>query len=253
MSIWVLSDLHLAFSVPEKTMELFGSGWANYGKRIEQNWKELIRPEDLVLIPGDISWAMRLEDALIDLAWIDALPGTKLLLRGNHDYWWNSLSKMNKVKPPSMHFIQNNAFLWNGVAIGGSRLWDTKEYNFSPFTIIKKNPNERISEIDTAAKQEENEKIFLRELERLKISLAQMEKSAKHKIAMVHYPPIGADLAPSRSSRILEEYKIDTCVFGHLHSIQPASLPFGAARGVNYIFASCDYLEFRPKCILEGL
>lgn len=250
MSIWVIADLHLAFSVPEKTMELFGSGWKDYATRIEKNWRERIDPNDLVLIPGDISWAMRLEEALIDLNWIDQLPGTKVLIRGNHDYWWSSLAKMDKVKPPSIHFIHNNAFLWNDVAIGGTRLWDTKEYSFAPFTIVKENPNERAKEKNEIDQSEENEKIFVRELERLKLSLSKMNPSAKYKIAMVHYPPIGADLAPSRASGILEASQIDACVFGHLHSLQPHSLPFGKSRGVNYLFASCDYIDFCPLRVL---
>lgn len=247
MSIWAIADLHLAFSVPSKTMELFGPAWKDWTQKIEANWRRLIKPEDLVLIPGDISWAMRPEEALIDLTWIDALPGTKVILRGNHDYWWGSNAKMAKLMPPSIHFIQNTVFLWNDIAIGGTRLWDTPEYNFAPFTIVQPNPKEKTKEFkDPKAAQEEEEKIFIRELERLKLSLSQLPQEANVKIAMVHYPPIGADLTASRASKILEDYHIDICVFGHLHSIRAHSLPFGKSRGVNYLLTSCDYLDFTP-------
>jgi predicted phosphohydrolase len=247
MSVWALSDPHLAFGVPEKTMEAFGPSWSKYAERIESNWKKMISANDLVLIPGDISWAMRLEEALVDLQWIDALPGTKVILRGNHDYWWSTPSKIAKIMPPSIHFIHNNTFSWNGIAIGGSRLWDTPEYSFHPFIEFRENPRARIKTPEELAKEkQEEERIFVRELERLKLSLSQLPKEAKAKIALTHYPPIGADLAPSRASEILEAFKIDFCIFGHLHNVRKASLPFGTARGVKYLLASCDYLDFIP-------
>ena len=242
MSIWALSDPHLAFSVPKKSMEAFGAVWEQYADNIQMHWQNMIAKDDLVLLPGDISWAMTLEEALIDLKWIDRLPGTKVILRGNHDYWWSSAAKMSKVMPPSIHFIHNNVFMWNGVAIGGSRLWDTPEYGFNSYVEFQENPRERVKTEEVV----DEEKIFVRELERLKLSLTQMPKEAKRKIAMTHYPPIGADLAPSRASAILEQFGIDTCVFGHLHNVRKGSLPFGSARGVRYLFTSCDYLDFRP-------
>ncbi len=247
MSIWVLSDLHLAISVPSKTMEVFGPNWKHYMEQIRSNWTKMVAEEDLVLIPGDICWAMRLEEALMDLRWIDALPGAKVILRGNHDYWWSSSAKMQKVMPPSIHFINNNVFMWKGIAIGGSRLWDTPEYSFNAFNVFQENPKERVKTTEESHhKPEEDEKIFLRELERLTLSLSQMPKEATHRIAMTHYPPIGADLAPSRACAILERFHIDTCVFGHLHNIRTGSLPFGKARSVDYKFTSCDYLNFIP-------
>ena len=251
MSVWALSDPHLAFGVPAKTMEAFGPSWHQYAEKIALNWKKMISSEDLVLIPGDISWAMHLEEAIVDLNWIDALPGTKVILRGNHDYWWSSSAKLFKIMPPSIHFIHNNTFAWQGIAIGGSRLWDTSEYQFSQFIEFRENPRARIKTQEELAKEKENEeKIFTRELQRLHLSLSQLPKSAQTRIAMVHYPPIGADLAPSRASQILESFHIDICVFGHLHNVKSGSLPFGEARGVKYVFASCDYLNFVPLKLL---
>lgn len=251
MTIWALSDPHLAFGVPEKTMEVMAPAWHHYAQKIETNWKRLVAPDDLVLIPGDISWAMTLDVALIDLEWIHSLPGKKLLLRGNHDYWWSSSAKMKAALPSSIDFIQNNVFLWNEVAIGGSRLWDTNEYRFAPYVQWQDNPRAKVkSPEECIQKQNEDERIFTRELERLKASLSQLPKDAKYKIAMTHYPPIGADLTPSRTSHILEEFGINLCVFGHLHNLRKESLPFGTARGVKYVLTSCDYLDFIPyKCL----
>ncbi len=246
MSIWTLSDLHLAISKPSKDMGFFGPSWEGYMEKIKDNWLTFIRPEDLVLIPGDISWAMTLEEAKVDLSWIDNLPGVKLILKGNHDYWWASSSKMKMAMPPSIHFIYNNAFNWKGVTIGGSRLWDTTEYRFSSFIEYKENPKEKKG----PSAPEVDQKVFQKELERLRSSLKELDPKASLRIAMVHYPPIGADLADSAVSAILEEFRIDVCVFGHLHSVLKGSLPFGTKNGIRYVFASCDYLEFKPVCIL---
>lgn len=247
MTIWALSDLHLAFGAPAKTMEVFGPAWHNYSERIKENWERVVKLGDLVLVPGDISWAMQLDDALKDLDWIDRLPGDKLIIRGNHDYWWPSAAKLRGILPPSIHFIQNTAFNWNGITFGGARLWDTNEYGFGDVTEYVENPRaKKLSEEEIAAKKEEAERIFVRELERLKLSLEQLDPEASVRIALTHYPPIGKDLLPSRASAILEDFKIDICVFGHLHNLKEKSLPFGTARGVKYVFASADYLGFTP-------
>jgi len=256
MTIWALSDPHLAFGVPSKTMESFGPSWEKYAERIAQHWREKVSMEDLVLVPGDISWAMRLDEALVDLRWIDGLPGKKVLLKGNHDHWWGSLSKLQAVLPSTIQVVQNNSLTFTAkggrkIAIGGSRLWDTAEYSFHPFIEFQENPlARRKSEQELAREEENEEKIFNRELERLRLSLQQLDPMADLRIAITHYPPIGADLAPSRASSILEEFKIDYCIFGHLHNVKPHSLPFGTARGVRYIFASCDYINFSPLLII---
>ncbi len=247
MSVWALSDPHLCFGVPEKTMEAFGLNWHQYTEKIEGHWKQSISPDDLVLLPGDISWGMQLEEALVDLKWIHSLPGTKVILRGNHDYWWPSSAKLTKILPPSIRFIHNNAFLWKQIAIGGARLWDTKEYHFQQFIEFQQNPRAKFKTAEQLAQEaQEAEKIFARELQRLTLSLSQLPQEAPIKIALTHYPPIGADLAPSQASKILEDFHIDICVFGHLHNVKKRTLPFGEARGVKYIFASSDYLDFIP-------
>jgi predicted phosphohydrolase len=117
MPVWAIADLHLAFGVPNKKMDVFGAQWVDYTDKIEKKWRENIAETDLVLIAGDISWAMRLEDAKPDLDWIHSLPGTKVIIRGNHDYWWTSLSKIKQIMPPSVHVVQNNVYNWQGLSV----------------------------------------------------------------------------------------------------------------------------------------
>ena len=250
MRIWAIADLHLSFGVKDKSMDVFGPQWANHADQIASAWGAVVGAEDLVLIAGDISWAMRLEDAIPDLAWIDRLPGTKVMLKGNHDYWWGSLKQVSAILPPSIHVIQNNAFHWQGVAIGGARLWDTPEYGFGQYVEFRENPKQKESGVEEIVQEELSQKIFDRELERLKLSLKQLKSDAKVRIAMTHYPPIGADLAPSRASQILEQNQIDICVFGHLHNIRAGVSLFGEKRGVRYVLTAADYLRFQPILIL---
>ena len=244
-NIWALADLHLPFGNPEKSMEIFGPAWENYTQKIETHWKERVKPEDLVLMPGDLSWAHELEDALKDLEWIDHLPGTKLILRGNHDYWWPSQTKLKNALPSSMHYIQNNAFQWMDVSIGGTRLWDCEHFTNSEVIDFKVNPaTGAISppETDLSAMR----KIFDRELQRLRLSLDQLHKDATLKIAMTHYPPISYDLKPSPVTAIFKEYDIDICVFGHLHNLKKGIPLFGSFENINYICVAGDYLDFHP-------
>lgn len=248
MPVWAIADLHLALGVPEKSMEAFGEPWVNYIQKIKDKWLAHIKSDDLVLIPGDISWAMRLEDAAIDLNWIHELPGTKVMIRGNHDYWWTSISKIERILPPSIHLIQNNVFKWKDYSIGGARLWDSSEYHFNSYIEFKENPRARkLSEEDH--NPAEADRIFQRELSRLELSLKSMDKDGSVRIAMTHYPPIGANLSPSAASKLLEKYQIQTCVFGHLHNVKKKLELFGESNGIRYLLTSCDYLDFIPQLI----
>jgi len=241
MTIWAIGDLHLAIGIPEKSMEIFGANWMNYMQRIRENWLQVVEDTDLVLIPGDISWAMKFEDALVDLKWIDMLPGTKVLLKGNHDYWWPSNKKLAQNLPSSIHFVNNNVFNWNNVTIGGSRLYDTEEYSFSPFIEMQGPSLYKTKKME----KEQERKIFERELCHLQLSLQQLDKNASFRIAMTHYPPISAELQESRASKLLEAYQIDVCVFGHLHNIKRNRL-FGKKNHILYLCVSADYLRFVP-------
>ena len=250
MRIWAIGDLHLSFGVENKSMDVFGANWASHAEKIASHWKSLIQKEDLVLVPGDLSWALKLEEAIPDLEWVDSLPGAKVMIKGNHDYWWGSLSKVTKVLPPSIHLIQNNVFNWKDVTIGGARLWDTSEYSFRSFIEFRENPKAKKKDREDLVQEELSQKIFDREIERLKISLDKLDPNAKVRIAMTHYPPIGANLEPSRAAQILEQHQVQICVFGHLHNLKTKEPLFGEARGVRYILASSDYIHFQPIAIL---
>lgn len=250
MRIWAIGDLHLSFGVANKSMDIFGPNWQSHAEKIAANWKSTIQPEDLVLVPGDLSWAMKIDDVVPDLKWVDALPGTKVMIKGNHDYWWGSLNKIAAVLPPSIHLIQNNVFNWKDVTIGGARLWDTPEYSFGHFVEYRENPKAKEKDPEELVQEEFAQKLFDKELERLKMSLGKLDPNAKIRIAMTHYPPISADLQPSRAAQILEQHQIQICVFGHLHNLKTDQPLFGEARGVRYVLAACDYIRFQPIAIL---
>lgn len=247
MSIWAIADLHLSFGVPDKEMDVFGPQWEGYTEKIFQAWSQKIAPTDLVLIAGDISWAMTPEEARLDFEWIDSLPGTKYFIRGNHDYWWGSLAKIKPILPPSCHLIQNNSLMWNDIAVGGARLWDCPALNFND--IIAFQSNSRVKE--KVENKEEMERIYQRELGRLEASLKTLSPNAKTRIAMTHYPPIGVNFEETAASQLLEKYRVDICVFGHLHNVKPNLSLFGSHRGIRYYLTSCDSLEgFSPILIL---
>lgn len=241
MAIWAIGDLHLSFGISGKEMHVFGPEWKDHHEKIKAHWDANVSAEDLVLIPGDISWAMRLEEAKADLDWIEARPGTKLIIRGNHDYWCQAPTKVRKVLPPSIHLIWSDAYLWNDVAICGTRLWDSPEFDFGQYIEMK----EPIKEGGKDLPPQEYEAVFRREVMRLEMAIKAMDKNARLKIAMLHYPPIGADLQPSQVSQILENAGISSCVFGHLHSVRPDSKMFGTKNGVTYHFVACDWLNFK--------
>ena len=230
-------------------METLFPSWKGYQERIQHDWDSHIKEEDLVILPGDLSWAMRLEEALPDLAFLANRPGTKVLVKGNHDYWWDTATKVRKALPEKIHIIHNDVFYERGIAIAGARLWDTPEYSFSSIINFQGNPEQEKKE---APSREEQAKIFERELLRLETSLQLLPKEAPIKIAATHFPPIGLSLAPSRASFLLEKYGINYALFGHLHSLKSDlhSL-FGKARGIEYILTSADWLDFRPYCVLE--
>ncbi|NGX34529.1 MAG: 3',5'-cyclic adenosine monophosphate phosphodiesterase CpdA [Candidatus Anoxychlamydiales bacterium] len=249
MQIFAISDLHLSLSNPEKTMEDFGDIWKDYQKKIESNWKKTVTANDLVLVPGDISWAIKLKDALIDLEWLHSLPGKKVIIRGNHDYWWPSFSKLKEAIPPSISFIQNNALSFDDIAIAGARLWDTKEYNFDEYINFVYNPKQK-NDLEKDIQKDLSEKIFLREIERLKLSLEKLDTKAKTKIVMTHYPPISADLKDSIVSKLLEKHNIDICIFGHLHNLKAEKKMFGQKNNIKYMLTSADYINFNPIKLL---
>lgn len=234
MALFAIGDLHLSFST-DKPMDVFGQNWQDYENKIKESWMCSVTHEDTVLIPGDISWAMRLDEARPDLDWINALPGRKILLRGNHDYWWASLKKMQSLYE-SMDFLQNNYFSYQQAgktyAICGTRGW------------MCPNPN----------KFDENDmKIYERELLRLKLSLDSAKKDGhKHFIVMTHYPPTNESQAFSGFQEIYEAYGVELVIYGHLHSEYAFEVGLqGNHGGVEYRLVSSDYLNFKLAKLLD--
>lgn len=248
-SVWAIADLHLSFGTPNKKMDVFGPRWFDHAQRVKENWERLVHPDDLVLIAGDISWGMTPEQAQPDLDWIHSLPGTKAMVKGNHDYWWTSLKKLEKHLPPSIHLIQNNSYVWNDIAIAGTRLWDDIDFSF----------NDYIEFVDTGAVKtapeapldEDTAKIYHREVMRLENSLKSIPRHCAKRIVMTHYPPVGPTLQPSPASKLLEKYNINACVFGHIHSLKQDIPLFGTLNNVRYIFTACDYLNCTPVLVSQ--
>jgi len=251
MAVWAIADLHLSFGVPNKEMHVFGEKWRDHPQKIETHWRAKIKEEDLILLAGDISWGMKLEEALPDLEWIGKLPGTKVMIRGNHDFWWSAISRLRATLPPSIHAIQHDAFLWNDIAVGGARMWDSFEYGFGGYVeMIESDRVKPLTENDLDPDRAEN--IFKREYQRLETSLKQLSPKAAKRVVMTHYPPLSATLEDSRISKLLEKFHVDVCVFGHVHNMKHSMDPiFGEKNGVRYLLTAADYIDFNPILIFE--
>lgn len=224
--IYGLADLHLDYT-KEKTMEVFGEGWKDYQNKIFDNWNDIVGVEDTVLLPGDISWAMDLESAHIDLKRVDEKNGKKIILKGNHDYWWTSLNKINNLGLNTIEFLQNNSFKVEGYDICGTRGWmsrDSKDFT------------------------DHDEKIFNRELMRLENSLRNTGHGEK--IVMLHYPPINVDRSFNEFFETCKDYNVKYLIYGHLHGIGHRLIKEGDFDGINVKCVAGDYLDFRPVRIL---
>lgn len=227
MAVFAIADLHLP--ARQKPMDVFGDHWRDHFLRIREDWLARVTPGDLVLLPGDISWAMRLEDAGEDLRSIAGLPGTKLLLRGNHDYWWGSIGRVRRAMGDGMIALQNDSVLIDGRLYAGSRGWTLPGPDFS----------------------EEDARIYARERLRLEMSLKDARRRDEHApiTAMMHFPPL-TDEAPGFSD-ILERYGVTDCVYGHLHGAAIYGAVRGLRGGVRYHQVSCDGLGFRLYLLYE--
>lgn len=228
MSIYAISDLHLALSI-DKPMDVFGNGWKNYMSRLKENWTATVQPEDAVIIPGDISWATYLEQAYEDFKFIEELPGKKIISKGNHDYWWTTLSKLERFLSgngfSTISFMHNNSFKLENWILCGTRGWKCPgDDGFSG----------------------EDRKIYKRELQRLELSLKSAEAQGSDIIAALHYPPFNSKKEPSEFVELLDKYGVKTCVYGHLHGEGFKNAFEGEYLGVNFRFVSADYLQFVP-------
>ena len=230
MNIYAIGDLHLSGDPPSKPMSIFDACWQNHWHKIKLHWQNTVTANDVVIVCGDTSWAMKLNDALEDLTAIDQLPGKKVFIRGNHDFWWTSISKMQKSLSDNCFFLHNNFHAFADIAICGSRGWLT--------------PNQ---EEFTAA----DNKIYQKELQRVEYSLAQAQSSDYEKIILaLHYPPLYIDKQPTGFSELCAKYQVQQCVYGHLHA---QSIEFGyqgVCQTTDYHLVSADAINFTLQKII---
>jgi len=228
--IYVIGDLHLAFSV-NKPMDIFGNNWENHAEKIKQNWLKKVKENDTVVLPGDFSWAMYLEETYEDFLFLNELPGKKILSKGNHDYWWTTLTNMNKYLIDNnfhdIYFLHNNSYFVENKIIVGTRGW----INTSPIT-------------------KENQKILKRECDRLELSIIDGIKkfgNDKEIIAFLHYPPFyKEENIPEEIDFIkrMSKYNIKKCFYGHLHGESHKDAIEGNVDGIEFKLVSSDYLGF---------
>lgn len=230
MSIFVIADLHLSFKNP-KPMNIFGDNWENHEEKIRNDWIKKVTDEDLVILPGDFSWAMNLEDAYLDFKYLNELPGKKLLLKGNHDYWWTTLKKMREYLKENefntIDFIYNNSYCYNNYIITGTRGWT-------------------LNDLDGTGK------ILNRELGRLEISLQEGIKNFgedKEILVFMHYPPITNSAMLNNLElkfvELMKQYKVSKCMYGHLHAQSHKDAIEGIVDGIQFNLVSADYLDFK--------
>jgi predicted phosphohydrolase len=229
MAIYAISDLHLSRAV-DKPMDIFGGGWENYMDKIEENWNRTVSGDDWVLVCGDLSWAACLEEVAADFEFLSVLPGKKILCKGNHDYWWTTLNKMNKfIKDKgfnNIYFLHNNSFVCETVGVCGTRGW------VSP---------------GSPEFSEHDEKIYRRELGRLELSLRDLKgKDCKEVLAMLHYPPFYPDKGSREFLELLKSSGVTKCIYGHIHGPAFKDAVEGRVEGIEFMLTSCDRLGFKP-------
>lgn len=235
MKIFAISDLHLSFGENiDKPMDKFGEGWENHAMRLAEAWRRLISDGDLVLIPGDISWGLRLEEAMADFDWLHSLPGIKIISKGNHDLWWGRINYLNSLYDDIV-FLQNDCYVPEDtdIVITASRGWPypgSEEYT------------------------DHDEKIYARELQRLRLGLEAAKNKAPGRriIACLHYPPCDPVGRETGFTELLEEYGVWKCIYGHLHGYPAFGRGVkGSLRGIEYQLVALDYLGAQPKMIYD--
>ena len=231
MRVFAIGDLHLPGG-GQKPMDIFGPQWAGHFERIAASWQECVCEEDVVLIPGDISWAMHPEDAVADLELIQMLPGKKVLLKGNHDYWWSSLQRVRDILPKGMYAVQHNALDLGELVVCGTRGW--------------------LIPTDDMSLEESDMKIYKREKQRLEMSLSKARSIAGDRpiVLMMHFPPISETGEKTEMTELIRHYGIKNVVYGHLHGDGIRAGYTGEAFGTHYMLVSCDSIDFQPIEIL---
>lgn len=227
MAVFAIGDLHLSLG-GDKSMEYF-SGWNNYVGRIEKNWRERVGEKDTVVLLGDTSWAMRHEELKPDFAFIESLPGTKVIIKGNHDYWWTTKTKMNAFIEGegfnSIKILHNDCYIADNLALCGTRSWMIEE------------------------SEPHDQKLTQREAGRLEASLKAAEKSGKEPVVFLHYPPLFLDGMSGNMVELMLKYKVKRCYYAHLHA-GACKLAFsGVYMGIDFQLVSSDHLKFAPKLV----
>ena len=229
MALYAIGDLHLSFG-SEKPMDIFGEGWIDHHIKVKENWGKTINENDTVLITGDTSWGLRLADAMEDLEWINNLPGKKIFIKGNHDYWWQSVGKMKGLFS-TIVFLQNDYYVYEDYAICGARGWNIPgDYKFT----------------------QDDKKIFDREIIRMELSLEKAKNNGHEKIiVMMHYPPINENNKENEFTQLFKKYEVEKVIYAHLHGkeIHDNSIK-GYHEDIDYYLTACDYLECMPMKIL---
>ncbi len=230
MSLFVIADLHLSFN-ENKPMNIFGDNWKNHEEKIKSNWIENVKETDTVIMPGDFSWCTYLKDTIKDFEYLDELPGKKILLKGNHDYWWTTVTSMKKFlfenNIKTIDFLYNNSYMFDNKVIVGTRGW---------------------AQIET----EEDTKLLKREVARLELSIQDAENKYgkdKEMLVFMHYPPISESNIINNEIndyiKIMKKYNIKQCYYGHLHGMAIKEAIEGEYFGINFKLVSCDKLDFK--------
>lgn len=223
--LYTISDLHLSTN-SDKPMDIF-SGWENHAEKIKTNWLNIVKDDDIVVIPGDISWAMNLEEALSDFKFIDVLPGKKIIGKGNHDYWWTSVSKMKKFLSEndinSIDFLFNNSFTYENISICGTRGWMMEENEPHDELLVKREEGRLIRSLEDAKTEE--------------------------KIVFLHYPPIWGDNVFGKFVDIMLKHNVKKCYYGHIHGPSIAFAPNGNFYGIDFKIVSADAIKFNIDLI----
>ncbi len=225
MSLFVLGDLHLSFGV-DKPMDIF-SGWSNHVEKLEENWRALVTDDDTVVLAGDISWGMDLGEALPDFRFIDGLPGKKIVMKGNHDYWWETMSKMERFfrenSLETIAILHNNAYRVGDISIAGTRGWFYDAHGAH------------------------DDKVIAREAGRLRTSIKEAEKLGGEVVAFLHYPPVFAGRECPEMMDVLLQCGIKRCYYGHLHGKKNhQNATTGPYKGIDFTLTACDYTRFKP-------
>lgn len=231
MALFTMADTHLSLLV-NKPMDIFGSRWKNHHEKIKEAWNKTVKEGDTVLVGGDLSWGISLEEARKDLLFLDALNGKKILLRGNHDYWWSTQKKVTDFFSENgittLSLLQNNSFETEGVAICGTRGWYSDSAN--------------------APDDSDYQKIVAREAQRLKLSLDSVKDETLEKIVFMHFPPYFEHYVCRPLIELMKEYAVKRCYFGHIHGVYGVA-PVHSFEGIDFYMVSADYLDFTPLLV----